>query len=399
MIHICTTILLMPRKSHKKRKVVKNKMHRGFVALLLVALIVGLGLLMTGSFLKRENFAPISQAPAGDVITVAPQSSQNNLELKPLAFTSPTDCGYDSTIEGSCSCPTKMRWGSDRPGVYYYTDRAENECRFVSDGKVNEECEILKACETKIGACDFNAPSQPFPITPDSFCKVGKNLTGEPVGAAPPGYDGTLYINCGKWSQDLKSNNKTWCVGKPVIYLYPEKPKLVDVELFIPGEIYISIPKYPSGGWQNVLANPDGNLVYEGKNYKELYYETAVTVKKIPQNGIIIPIENLRSELSEIVTKLGLKASERDEFLEYWMPLLTDLEKPYIVFSLLDQDEKERIDGVDINPKPDVFINFIAYFKGIDKPFGIEPLTLPVPPQREGFTAVEWGGTIDPSGQ
>lgn len=386
----------MPRKSHKRRKAPRNKVHRGFVALLLVGLVVALGLLMTGSFLKRENFAPISQAPAGDVITVAPQNSQNNLELKPLAFASPKECGYDSTLEGGCSCPAKMRWGGERPGVYYYTDMAENECRFVADGKVNEECKILKVCERKIGACDFNAPIQPIPVTPDSFCKVGKDLTGELIGAPPPGYDGNLYVNCGKWAFDLKSNNKMWCVGKPVIYLYPEKPTLVDVELTIPGEIYISIPKYPTGGWQNVLANPDGTLVYKQKKYKELYYETAVTVEKIPQNGIIIPTSDLKSQLGRIVTKLGLKPSERDEFLEYWMPLLTDLKKPYILFSLLDQDEKERIDGVDINPTPDVFINFIAYFKGIEKPTEIEPLTLPTPPQRAGFTAVEWGGTIDP---
>ncbi len=129
-------------------------------------------------------------------------------------------------------------------------------------------------------------------------------------------------------------------------------------------------------------------------DYLEVF-STKVSIKKIPQNGIIIPTSQLPNRLWEITGKLGLKSIEQQEFLNYWLPQLYKLDKPYILFSLIEPGEKERIDGVSINPKPDVFINFIAYFKGIDKPVKVETLSLPLPPIRSGFTAVEWGGTID----
>jgi hypothetical protein len=148
--------------------------------------------------------------------------------------------------------------------------------------------------------------------------------------------------------------------------------------------------------WQNVLAHPDGTLVYQGGIYKELYYETEVDHVRQPKTGFVIPTAQLEERLTHITSQLGLKDNERQEFLEYWLPQLYELNSPYILFSLVEPDEKERIDHVDISPKPDTFINFLAYFKPVSSPFyDIEPLILPQAPKRVGFTAVEWGGTIE----
>jgi hypothetical protein len=40
---------------------------------------------------------------------------------------------------------------------------------------------------------------------------------------------------------------------------------------------------------------------------------------------------------------------------------------------------------------------FFAYFKAVDTPVSfIKPPVLPIkPPERQGFTAVDWGGVID----
>ncbi len=185
------------------------------------------------------------------------------------------------------------------------------------------------------------------------------------------------------------------CIDKPVIYLYPTKPTLVDVSVVSPGRIFVSDPLYPTGGWKNVLAHPDGRLLYEAKEYKELYYETAVSKVNPPKTGIVIATANLDEKLGHIVDQLGLRGEEKKEFMDYWIPRLIKLNSPYILFSILDQDEKERLDHVDIYPKPDTFINFIAYFKAVNTPFyPIDPLILPQAPKRTGFTAVEWGGTI-----
>lgn len=185
------------------------------------------------------------------------------------------------------------------------------------------------------------------------------------------------------------------CLAKPVIYLYPEKTTKVSVAVQTPGVIYKSIPFYPKEGWQDVIAQPDGDLMYQNKHYSELYYESAVSFTPAVSDGIIIPKSQLENSLSVIIAKLGLKPTERDEFLAYWMPKVSALSGKYILFSVIKPEEKEKVDRVDISPKPDTFIQFIAYFKPLDFPISIKPLNLPdSPPKRVGFTAVEWGGSM-----
>jgi hypothetical protein len=172
---------------------------------------------------------------------------------------------------------------------------------------------------------------------------------------------------------------------------------MIDVEVEVPGHIYISDPEYPEGGWKKVFAQPDGTLLYQGQYYRDLYYETDLnTGLRTPTNGILLPKEELASKLKEYTMQLGLSDFESNEFNAYWIPQLTKLNSPYVFFSILDEDEKQRIDTVNINPKPDTFIAFIAYFKPVYEWYQPEPLELPVtPPERIGYTAVEWGGTID----
>ncbi|MGE5041437.1 MAG: hypothetical protein ACM3IJ_00870 [Candidatus Levyibacteriota bacterium] len=187
-----------------------------------------------------------------------------------------------------------------------------------------------------------------------------------------------------------------FCLGKPVIYLYPKSPLYVDVSVNTSGSIVISDPAYPTGGWKNVYAEPSGKLNYQGKQYRELFYESSVTDFGKPQKGITLHASNLRAELDNVITELGLVNGEKTEFLDWWVPKLEALKKPYIQFSVISQDEKEKVDHVDISPRPDTMIQFIAYFKGLSSPYPGPALELPsIPPERIGFTAVEWGGTID----
>ena len=99
--------------------------------------------------------------------------------------------------------------------------------------------------------------------------------------------------------------------------------------------------------------------------------------------------------MSDLIIRLGLIKNEREEFLEFWIPRIKALNSPYIFVSILEKDEKERIDKVFYSPEPDTRIEFIAYFKPLDFPIAIDPLILPKRPERIGFTAVEWGGVID----
>jgi hypothetical protein len=187
-----------------------------------------------------------------------------------------------------------------------------------------------------------------------------------------------------------------YCLGKPVIYLYPTHSMFVDVTLGRPETLVESIPEY-GNGWKNVLALPGGILKYQNNYFRELYYESSVEKVMAPDNGIFIKAGNLNTELKTKTEELGLNSYESEEFVEYWTPRLEALNKPYIFFSIISKEEKEKTDHVDISPKPDTFIQFIAYFKGVDAPFETKPFTPPNVPERTGFTAVEWGGVIEPS--
>jgi hypothetical protein len=148
-------------------------------------------------------------------------------------------------------------------------------------------------------------------------------------------------------------------------------------------------------GWDNVLANPDGKLQYKGKQYKELFYESSVNDVKAPKDGLVVRTQDIEKSLTDLTTKLGLTQTERNELIEWWVPRIKALNKPYTLVSLIDKSEKERTDKVVINPNPDTRIEFILYFKGLNYGISIPSLNLPPTPQRIGFTAVEWGGTID----
>jgi hypothetical protein len=225
-------------------------------------------------------------------------------------------------------------------------------------------------------------------------CKSGKPyddkgspLTGE-IGS-PPVDVSTL---CGSsWAP----TDGRFCVAKPVIYLYPEVPTLVNVTVKTVGKIVVSDPLYPQGGWKNILAYPNGNLLYQGKQYPELFYESSVNSLKKPEKGIIIKTSELRLKLDQILDQLGLIDQEKDEFLAFWLPKLQSLKSPYIFFSLLDKKEKDAVDNVRIIPTPDTEIAFIAYFKPVDTLDYDNSLQLPSKPQRKGFVSVEWGGSLD----
>lgn len=214
-----------------------------------------------------------------------------------------------------------------------------------------------------------------------------------------PGTKGEICANFDKynWCATFSKEGDGWyCIGKPVIYLYPERPTLVEVAVITEGKVVVSDPQIESfGGWKNVLAHPDGTLFYKNATYRELFYETDTTKVTRPNAGIIIEKENLRSKLLAFVTQLGLtRQDEQEEFLDWWIPRLNSISTDKLFVSVLERDEKERLDQVVITPKPDTFIDFIVYFAPLEDHQTVTPLVIPPTPQRKGFTAIEWGGVI-----
>src|SRR5207248_2364939 len=100
----------------------------------------------------------------------------------------------------------------------------EVECSLANN------CEFVKICK--------ETNWSPFPV--HIITTIGGRTTTGPA----------FRLNCA-WLYSIVSDGRTYCIAKPVIYLYPQTPTKVQVSLKVPGEIYISDPLYPKGtGWQ-----------------------------------------------------------------------------------------------------------------------------------------------------
>ena len=149
-------------------------------------------------------------------------------------------------------------------------------------------------------------------------------------------------------------------------------------------------PKYIDN-W-NVLASPSGKLIdNNGREFYGLYWEGINYNSKITDEGFIVEGSNVLSFLEEKLSILGLNEREANEFIIYWLPKLEKNKYNYIRFASID--EINNYMPLEINPKPDTIIRVMMEYKPIDNLIDIKEQKL-VTPKREGFTVVEWGGSI-----
>jgi len=202
---------------------------------------------------------------------------------------------------------------------------------------------------------------------------------------------------CCPYASQKNSSGVEVCDAKPVIYLYPTQDTYVNVALKIPGSITTSIPEYTNKGWQHILASPNGEMQYHGNWYKELYYESATftDLNIEPKNGLVVEKNDLSFSLYSIALHLGLLPSEAAELRDYWKERLSDIpENSSVYIGLIDPAVKDKIDHIDISPRPDTFIQFNLYFKIVPHGYSANGIVYPPIPPRVGFTAVEWGGVF-----
>jgi len=179
---------------------------------------------------------------------------------------------------------------------------------------------------------------------------------------------------------------------KPVIYLYPIEPTVVEVTMeTIGAEFTLTIPAY-GDGWR-VLAHPDGTLqnLADGKEYPYLFWES-VDHGSWPyfNTGFLVARADLEEFLREKLTLLGLLPVEYEEYLEYWLPSLLPNEFTLIHFAGKIYDSTYPLT---ITPEPDSLLRVHTVFKAATGREGIAPQTLE-PFERHGFAVIEWGGTV-----
>ncbi len=183
-----------------------------------------------------------------------------------------------------------------------------------------------------------------------------------------------------------------WC--KPAIYMYPDKPTLVNVKLDLDGQLTVSRPVYNSQSGWSVVAYPDGTLKEPVtlNDHPYLYYEADLTGVTLPKEGFVFSREDLSKSLKSLMETIGFNEKETSDFLSYWLPKLT--EKPYYFVTLLPENVINDKEKLNFSVNPDTLIRTRFVFEGLDAPISVKPLSNINSHDRSGFTVTDWGGTI-----
>lgn len=177
--------------------------------------------------------------------------------------------------------------------------------------------------------------------------------------------------------------------AKPVIYLYPEQEINVSVTLDYDGTLTCTYPEYHNG-W-NVTACPDGTLTdQKGQSYNYLYWEGLTKMSYDFSEGFCVAGSETAEFLEKALSELGLTRKEANEFIVFWLPLMQ--ENPYNIISFQTDTYTDHA-RLTISPEPDTVIRVFMAYQPSNEKITMKPQLL-TSPERTGFTAVEWGGTL-----
>jgi len=184
---------------------------------------------------------------------------------------------------------------------------------------------------------------------------------------------------------------------KPVIYLYSDTPKDVELTLNPTGELTFTYPVIKDK-W-TVTCNPDGQLNIGNNSFPYLFWESRndnlkyeIHSKNIP-NSYQIKTDTVIAFFENVLSKIGLTESEQTDFISYWGPELVKKDYALIQF-LIDEDYTKQIAELQVKPLPNNSKRVFMYFSGSNKIFmnvSNQPLNT-CDFSRKGLTLIEWGG-------
>jgi hypothetical protein len=178
--------------------------------------------------------------------------------------------------------------------------------------------------------------------------------------------------------------------AKPVIYLYPDNEKEVNILLHVKGELGFTYPIY-NNGW-NVTAFPNGNIKMDDKEFNYLFWESEMSMKELTitkKEGYIVDKDSLLTFLENSLNQMGLNSKESADFITYWYPQMLKNETNAIQF--LFNEECDAYAELKITPTPNHIYRVGMLWANGNHSMLIERQTLPKI-NREGFSVLEWGG-------
>jgi len=173
---------------------------------------------------------------------------------------------------------------------------------------------------------------------------------------------------------------------KPSIYIYPEETMELDVDIVFPhgGRITTSIPDY-NDGW-HITVEPSG--IIDGQ-FEYLFYESSQPDYGQYAAGWVVIREQLEDFFRNNMGQTGFNQKEIDDFIEYWIPILT--EYPYYAIYPQYRGELEEMIKLEFSAQPESLIRLIYSVRGLeDNNLNIQEPVIP-PFTRDGFTVTEWG--------
>jgi hypothetical protein len=181
-------------------------------------------------------------------------------------------------------------------------------------------------------------------------------------------------------------------VEKPVIYLYPATPTIVEVKVLPKGDLTFMYPSY-NDGWK-IRANPSGELEIGMNKYNYLFWESSQQIEDFMIDwgtGFIVEQENTIAFLEKKLNEFGLNDSEKADFITFWGPQLIKNPKNFIQF-VVNEDANLFAD-LTISPKPKNIYRIYILFCDTNE-ISKNSISEQILPKmdRSGFVVLEWGG-------
>jgi hypothetical protein len=106
--------------------------------------------------------------------------------------------------------------------------------------------------------------------------------------------------------------------------------------------------------------------------------------------GFVVKGDDTADFLRNKLEYMGLIPKEYNEFIVYWLPKMQN--NPYNLIAFQNEIYTDHAE-LKIAPEPDSILRVFMAYKPLEEAVSIEEQALE-PFQREGFTVIEWGGTV-----
>ena len=319
-------------------------------------------------------------------------------ETKDATGSSEAKTKKTEAVKTSTPTTTKSNTSSTKSSSFIQILSPKNDAIFYEEplfvtGKTSTDCDkivaVAKNTEYKI---NNSYTLQQYKLG-DSTFKYGIKHDWDNLDVGKNTYTLTAHCNGGKQEATVNIFYEASGgveMGKPVVYLYPEKEQKVFVLPKPEGGVTISEPAL-GDGW-NVTAYPDGTIVDQSKKVWPYLFWEGYSNLTTPKEGFLVHQNDLNKFFDKKLSHLGLITKEIKDFKEYWLEQLN--EKKYYFISFISQAELDEHAPILVEPKPDTVIRVFFDYKAADAPFAFVEQKLEKGPQRNGFTMTEWGGRL-----